>query len=134
MRHGSSRRFRSRFLTRVMVGALPVLWLVGCQDDGDLLERACRVMVEDCGVDVAVGWCIDSMGGESAQCLACIVESGCDFGGACSDSPPRCYFPRAYLPGESVDGGADHPTGRPQLDASPESAAPADAAAPDSAP
>lgn len=113
---------RSRFVRALGAVVLVVLGLGACNDDEDLLEQACRVIVEDCGEDLAVGWCIDAIGNQTPRCLNCIVESGCDFGSVCSDESVRCNLPPGYLPIERVDGGPEHPTGRPRPDASADAA------------
>lgn len=99
------------------VGALG--WTGSCANGGDdPIERACRVIVEDCGRGAAVGDCVDALLGEPWECLDCIVASGCEFERQCSQGAVRCYFPDAYVTLERADGGSLLDA-RPRREASP---------------
>lgn len=84
---------------------LVVVTSLSCSDDGpDVLEDACRVVVDDCGVGTSVGACLDDLGNELDACLDCIASGGCDYPSRCgadatdAGGEPLCVLPPAYVP------------------------------------
>jgi hypothetical protein len=87
-----------------MVRALRLLLVplasgIACGSDGEnVLRDACDVIVNDCGVGDSVGACLDAVGDQLDECLACIAETGCDYATRC-DEDARCDLPASYRSG-----------------------------------
>jgi hypothetical protein len=85
--------------SRRIVVLVFMAWTAGaaCSDDSpSVLEDACRVVVDDCGVGDSVGACLDALGDQLDECLACVAESGCSYGALCAER--GCDLPGSYLP------------------------------------
>lgn len=66
-----------RVVARSAVAA--VLFAVSCDDAEDTVERACRVVVEECGVGPSMSHCLDLMGTLPPDCIACIADEDCGY-------------------------------------------------------
>jgi len=82
-----------------IVASLSGLLGAACSDDaGDSVERACRVVVDDCDVLSSMSACLDQMGALSVGCIDCIAEGACDY--ASCERVPGCRIPTSLLPPE----------------------------------
>jgi hypothetical protein len=90
-------RMAGRPLTTLILSLL--LSAAACSgDEGSVLEDACRVVVEDCGNGDSVGACVDALGDQYDDCLACIADTGCTYVSACTRETASCALPGAYAP------------------------------------
>jgi hypothetical protein len=77
--------------------ALGSVALSSCSDPvDDSLGRACKVIV-GCGVDVTHGDCIDTLGYETSECIACVEHGKCDYV-SCERDVAGCRIPDSLIP------------------------------------
>lgn len=72
-------------------------WFVACSDDADQLEKTCSMIVNDCHIGNSVGDCIDQLGSQSSDCVACISQAKCQYPDKCDFSTGACRLPPALL-------------------------------------
>jgi hypothetical protein len=89
-------------LSRVARASLAALFVAtsfaACSDGSDVLDDACRVIAEKCGVASSVGDCVDRLAGQPTGCIECIAEAGCDYPEQCSPRNSNCRLPLSLLP------------------------------------
>jgi len=107
---------------RALLGFLLLVALSGsaglsCSDGvEDGAERACRVVVEDCGVGPSLSSCLDWIGELTESCIECIAEgapagdggqgAAAKCGYASCQRLPNCRVPDPLLPESARDSAA----------------------------
>lgn len=91
-------RWPGRGVVGALLGVVTCVAVVSCSDDnGDSLGTACKLIVQQCHVGPSVGDCLDGLGDETEECVACIASSQCGDYASCQRLPSGCRIPIAFM-------------------------------------